>query len=147
MNRQLDFTVRRFVYERTLRTGVPPSLADLAAATATSRAAASASLERLARGRVLVLQPQSGEILMAPPFSAVPTPFAVETEHFSCFGNCIWDALGIAAMLRRQAKVRTHCGDCAMAMDVWIDTETIDGKGLVHFAVPARDWWQDIVFS
>ena len=58
-------------------------------------------------------------------------------------------AIGLPRLVlpRRQAKVRTHCGDCAMAMDVWIDTETVEGKGLVHFAVPARDWWQDIVFS
>jgi hypothetical protein len=37
---------------------------------------------------------------MANPFSAVPTPFLVRSGDRSWYGNCIWDALGIPAMLQ-----------------------------------------------
>jgi hypothetical protein len=36
---------------------------------------------------------------MAMPLSAIPTPFQVEVGGRHFFGNCIWDALGIVAML------------------------------------------------
>lgn len=144
---QLDFAARRFIYDHALQGGSPPSRAEVATATGTSLEATDAALGRLASGRVLVLQPQTREILMAPPFSAIPTPFVVETARFHCYGNCIWDALGVAAMLHQNARVRTGCGDCGTAMDLHVDGGRIDGDGILHFAVPARDWWQDVVFS
>jgi hypothetical protein len=105
------------------------------------------SFRRLAGGRILVLQRDSGEILMAPPYSAVPTPFAVETSHYATYGNCIWDALGIAAMLGIDAKIVTSCGDCGTAAEVVVEDGAVRGDGLIHFALPARQWWNDIVFT
>jgi hypothetical protein len=105
------------------------------------------SFQRLAAGHVLVLQ-SNGEILMANPFSAVPTPFVVQTSGYSCFGNCIWDALGIPAMLKADATIRTACGCCGSAMSVSVRRETLGGDdGIVHFAIPAMRWWDDIVFT
>ena len=47
---------------------------------------------------------------MAEPFSAVPTPFAVYVDDQRYFGNCIWDALGIPAMLHADARIESSCG-------------------------------------
>ena len=104
-----------------------------------------AALERLASARMLVLR--EGEILMAGPFSAVPTPFRVTTPRFSCFANCIWDALGVAATLQCDVTIDTSCADCGPAMEVAVRDGNVIGEGLVHFALPARQWWQDIVFT
>ena len=104
------------------------------------------SFARLAAAHVLVLQP-NGEILMAPPFSAVPTPFRVVAGEISAFGNCIWDALGIPAMLESDAVITTSCGDCGEAMQVHVTDDRVSGEGLLHFALPARQWWNDIVFT
>jgi hypothetical protein len=113
-----------------------------------SLAEVKASLERLASAKVLVLQPESREVLMAPPFSAVPTPFAVSAADRVYFGNCIWDALGIPAMLSCDARVETSCGCCGEAMSVSVEDQSLQtSEGLVHFAIPARRWWEDIVFS
>jgi hypothetical protein len=69
-------------------------------------------------------------------------------DTYSCFGNCIWDALGIAAMLKQNARIKTACGDCGTAMEVAIiDGEVQGGLGSIHFAIPARQWWDDIVFT
>lgn len=141
----VDEDVRWQVYDVTMREGAPPLAARLSASMNRPPAEISASLERLAASRMLVLR--DGEVLMAGPFSAVPTPFRVRTSRFSCYGNCIWDALGIAATLQSDVTIDTSCGDCAAAMHVAVRHGEVIGTGLMHFALPARQWWQDIVFT
>lgn len=107
---ELDRTVRREVYDAVMKTGRPPLASEVAGLLGVGLGDVQASFERLAVGHVLVLQAESAEILMANPFSAVPTPFAVEVQGRQYFGNCIWDALGIPAMLRRDATVLRVAG-------------------------------------
>jgi hypothetical protein len=106
------------------------------------------SLERLAAGRVLVLQRDSREVLMASPFSAVPTPFAVHANGRLYYGNCVWDALGVPVMLGVDARVEASCGCCGEAMALRVTGGELEPvEGTVHFAVPAHRWWQDIVYN
>ena len=148
-----DAVLRRHIYDLTLATGVPPTMAALAQVSGLSAADVDASLQRLATGRIVVLQPDSGEILMAPPFAAVPTPFVVTIDRgdsapFTCYANCAWDALGVPIMMRTPARVTTACGCCgeSMTLDVPPDRPPA-GDGIVHFAVPAIQWWKDVVFT
>src|SRR5215212_4258267 len=104
---ETDRAVRREVYDVTMREGVPPLAGRVAAALRVSVDDIHASLRRLADAHMLVLQRDTGEILMANPFSAVPTPFRVDAGGLSCYGNCIWDALGIPAMLQCDAEIDT----------------------------------------
>jgi hypothetical protein len=144
----LDWQVRRHVYDVTLQRGYPPTIAEIASALSLQVEHTQAALQRLAAGRALVLRPGTGEIIMANPFSAVPTPFLVELSSFSCFGNCIWDALGIPAMLKQDARIKTACSDCGMALEVSVIRKQVQGDpSVVHFAVPAHHWWDDIVFN
>jgi hypothetical protein len=143
----LDARVRAHVYDFTMRTGAPPTSEEVAPAMSMSRYAVLASFRRLADAHVLVLKPDTGEILMANPFSAVPTPFLVETKELSAYGNCIWDALGIPAMLGRDARIITSCADCGASAEITVSGGAAKGDGILHFAIPARDWWNDIVFT
>lgn len=133
-----DDEVRARIYDVTMRSGRPPLVAELGGPEVVE------SLQRLAAGRVIVMR---DEIVMAAPFSAVVTPFLVESAGVSYFANCIWDALGIPVMLHRDAEIRTSCGDCGTAMNVRVENGVAHGDGLIHFAVPARQWWNDIVFT
>jgi len=144
----LDVKVRQQVYETTLQRGYPPLIGDLASALDSTAEEIRAALQRLAAGHILVIQPDSGEILMANPFSAVPTPFLVELTSYACYGNCIWDALGIAAMLHQDARIKTACGDCGLALELRIANGQVQGDAsVIHFAIPAQHWWDDIVFN
>ena len=143
----LDRLVRQYIYHATLKHGQPPTLAETAHTIKATDDEARESFQHLAAGRVLVLQPDTGEILMANPFSAVPTPFLVENESYTCYGNCIWDALGVAAMTKMDTRIKTACGDCGTAMEVRVVNGAVQGEGLMHFALPARRWWEDIVFN
>ena len=143
----IDRQVRREVYDFTMGSGSPPHASQLAQALSLDHQQIRESLARLAAAHILVLQPESGEILMANPFSAVPTPFRVAVDGFLACGNCIWDALGIPAMLKADATIDTSCADCGTAMRIAVADGKVSGEGLLHFAVPAREWWNDIVFT
>jgi len=94
-----------------------------------------------------VLQ-ENGELWRAAPFSAVPTAFPVKVGNRSYYGNCIWDALGIPAMLGQNARIDASCGCCNLQMLLKVENGRLLGsKGLIHIAVPARDWYKDIVFT
>jgi hypothetical protein len=145
---ETDLQVRAAVYDSVMMRSRPFMAGELSQALDLPLAEAKASLERLAAGRVLVLQPESREVLMAPPFSAVPTPFTVLAAGRVYFANCIWDALGIPAMLACDARVETSCGCCGEGMSLAVENGALPSpEGLVHFAIPARRWWEDIVFS
>jgi hypothetical protein len=85
---------------------------------------------------------------MAPPFSAVPTPFLVETARHVSYANCAWDAIGVPVMLGDPARIASSCGCCgeAVTLDVSPDRPPA-GNDVVHFAVPAARWWQDLVYT
>ena len=144
----LDNCLRRLVYDTVRERGAPPSIAELSARSAESQTAVRAALVRLAAARMLVLQRASGEVLMAPPFSAVPTPFLVRASLHESYANCAWDALGVPVTLGAPAQIVSACGCCGDAMALQIDgTTTPVGDGVIHFAVPARRWWEDLVFT
>jgi len=136
------------VYSITLDTGTPPTIADLSALTSSPEADVRDGLRQLAAARILVLQPESGEILMAPPFSAIPTPFLIRTPRHASYANCAWDAIGVPVMLGARALIVSACGCCGESITVEAGPSTPPtGGAVVHFAVPARRWWDDLVFT
>lgn len=144
----LDLPLRQAIYAHTLLHSRPPASDQLAAALQVSPDEIRAGLQRLAAAHVIVLQPGSGEILMAAPFSAVPTPFPLTTAAQSYYGNCIWDALGAVAMLNTDAVITTACGCCGDSLALTVTAGALHAPAsLVHFALPAARWWDDIVFT
>jgi hypothetical protein len=143
----VDRRTRFHVYDVTMREGAPPSRARLAELMWMPDDEVRASLGRLFEAHMLVLQRGTGEVLMAGPFSAVPTPFRVTLPQFTAFGNCIWDALGVVANLHSGARIDTSCADCGAAATLEIRDGAIHGGGFMHFALPPRRWWDDVVFT
>jgi hypothetical protein len=144
----LDTAVRLEVYRFFIDQGRPPVPAEVAETLATDQASVEDSLRRLAEAHVLVLAPGTPYIWMANPLSAIPTPFQVEIGGRRFFGNCIWDALAVVAMLGGTGTVTTWCPDCHQRMSVTVaENRLASGEGVVHFAVPAAHWWDDIGFT
>ena len=145
--KMLDQRIRRYIYDHFVKTGQAPTIVQCAQALSSTISQVQGAYRRLAEGRALVLQ-GNGEILMAEPFSAVPTAFSVEVGTHAWWGNCIWDALGIPAMLKEDARIVTACGCCNEAMTVTIQNGSlVDPVGAVHFGIPPQDWWKDVVFA
>jgi hypothetical protein len=141
----IETKVRLRLYREFIETGHAPSAHRLAEMMGMTVEHLRSALERLAAGKAIVLQPASREVLIAAPFSAVPTPFLVQRKFF---GSCIWDAMGILAMLKADGAVETSCACCGEAMSVQVrDSRPQPAPGIVHFAIPARKWWENIVFT
>jgi len=145
---KLDREVRLHVYRRFLDDARPPTYSETARALGIEPEDAADSYRRLGEQHVLVFSPGTLDIWMANPLSAYPTPFWVETPRGSYWGSCIWDALGIPAMLAEDAAISTFCPDCNEPMELRVtDGELEPAAGVAHFAVPARRWWENIGFT
>ena len=148
MTNALDNAVRVTLYSDFIATGSCPPATRIAELIAVGLAEVHDALERLAAGKAIVLQPQSREVLMAPPLSAVPTGFVVQSNSRSFFANCIWDALGVLAMVNPSAVIETSCACCGEAIQLTVKTRVESSiPAIIHFAIPARHWWDNIVFT
>jgi hypothetical protein len=147
-----DAHLRQSIYRHFIREGRAPTVAEMASALSSPVRKprvrkVRAALERLAQTHAFVLQ-ESGELWRAAPFSAVPTAFPVRSGKRAWYSNCIWDALGIPAMLHQNARIDASCGCCNYEMVLRVEDGRLMGpKGIIHIAVPARHWYDDIVFT
>jgi hypothetical protein len=141
----LDRNVRLAVYRTIVDEGLPPTPPEIAATLGVGTAEVEASLRRLADAHMLSLAPGTPYVWMAFPFSAIPTPFEVRVGDRRYFGNCVWDALGIPVCLGADATLRSTCPDCSEQMSLEIRDGSLEpSEGVIHFAVPAARWWEDI---
>jgi len=144
----LDQSVRVAVYQSFVEAGNAPDVDRLSSLLGCLRSEIRASLFRLAAEYVLVLEGDQPQIRMAMPFSATPTPFRVTTAKGQWFANCAWDSLGIPAALGADARIDTTCADCGeMAELEIIGGNLAEEFGVIHFAIPAAHWWDDIRFT
>lgn len=143
-----DNEVRVAVYRSFVDEGRAPVPSEIAEAISTTPARVEAAFRRLHDGHVLVLAPGTPYIWMANPLSALPTPYTVTAAGKTFWGNCIWDALGVVAMLGSDGTVASSCPDCGEPLRLDIRNEKLPRSDyIVHFAVPAAHWWDDIGFN
>ena len=85
---------------------------------------------------------------MAPPFSGIETSFLVQVGDRSYYANCVWDAFGIPAALQKDGII--HAADGFTGEPLLLEIK--EGRPstleyVAHFAVPAAQWWVDIVHT
>jgi len=143
----LDSALRLLIYRYFIAHRRAPSVAEMAKGLSHPLKKVKTALVRLSATHAFMLQ-ENGELWRAAPFSAVPTAFPVKIGRRCWYGNCIWDALGIAAMLHQDASIHTSCGCCNYEMVLNVKNgRLLRHEGIAHFAVPACDWYKDIVFT
>lgn len=140
--------VRAAIYDRFLGCGAGPTIDDLSQTVGSDVQTVAELMRQLHRQHHIVLC-EDGELVAAHPFSNVPTTFDVTFDEVKARGFCIWDALGIAAMSRKDAVIETACAFCLHHIRV----EVVRGKLLTEedyvaqFLVPAERMWDDIRFT
>lgn len=141
--------VRLDVLHEASRSGRVPDAAEVARRLGRSAGDVVEAFRQLAESHVYVLEPDdSTRLRMANPFSAVPTPFNVEVGGRQYFGNCVWDALGVVSLLGGEGRVQTVCPDCQETMALHVSGRRLAPlEAVVHFGVPARRWWDDIIHT
>lgn len=143
-----DWQIRLHVYRHFVAHGRPPEYADVAQRLRITPDEARHAYHRLHDGHALFLEPGKDTIRMAHPLSAVPTPYRVYVGERQLYANCAWDALGIPAMLHADARIEAtfaHSGGSA-SYAVEAGRLKADG-GIVHIALPARRWYDDLIHT
>lgn len=152
MSEWSDDLVRRLrlhVYRCFAETGRAPAPLELGQQFGLSPEEVAGVLRRLeGQENALVLIPGSSCLWMAEPFSSLPTLFPVSSGDDRWFGNCIWDALAILALLERNGHVDTRSPLDGTPLRFTVRDGALEPiDAVIHFAVPARDWWKSIGFT
>lgn len=142
-----DIELRNATYRRFVDLGRAPTTQDVAGQLGWSVADVRDGWWRLNEAHALVLD-GAGDIAMANPFAARPTPFRVEAAGRAWYANCAWDAFGIGAALKADSTIHTACADCQEPLDIDVRDGQPDDLDLIfHVLVPAASWWDDIGFT
>lgn len=148
-----DWQIRMHVYEFFVAQGRPPRASETSGELGMSEDEARAAYRRLHDAHAFFLEPGTDDIRLANPLSAVPTDYRVTmtadgSQHTA---NCAWDSLGVPAMLHTDATidtVYTGSGEPALPAHYAIVDGALQGDdGLVHFPLPFRRWYDDLIHT
>jgi hypothetical protein len=143
-----DLRVRNHVYSRFVELARAPRADEVASDLHLTKQEAEEAFGRLHDAHALVLEQDALEIRMLNPFSCVPSAWRVEAAGRTWFSNCAWDSFAVCAALHSDGRIESSCADCGepLAVDVR-DQKAVQRDYLFHVLVPARQWWDDIVFT
>jgi hypothetical protein len=149
MSDQLDTEVKLTIYQATADMGVVPTSSEVARKIDIEETEVLEAFARLHKKRLLVPEPgDSSRIRMAPPFSGGATAFPVEVNGKRYYANCVWDAYGIAAALHADAIIPASDGHTGEPLTLEVKNgQPVLHPYVAHFAVPAAQWWDNIVFT
>ena len=142
-----DLNVRRLTYATFVELGRAPTIDEIAGVAGLTTTEVAESWRSLHDDHALVLAESTTDLRMVSPFSAVPTPYRIHALG-DWYANCAWDAFGICAALHTDGEIEATCLDCGKPIEVAVRDGRPDDESLVfHCLVPARHWWDDIVFT
>jgi len=143
-----DWRIRLFIYQFFVDNERPPSIQETAGQFSLSENSALEAYRRLNQRHQIFLAPETGQILMAHPLSALPTLYRVAVNGRNLWANCAWDSLGIPAMLDADVEIeaRHPLSDEVIHYAVK-NRELVGPPHRVHFALPARRWYDDLVHT
>lgn len=144
----VDPAIRRCILQ-TLASGAVPTRLSVMQALDLEYLQVAMSYAALAAGHAIVLDPDTGEVWMAMPFSAVPTDVPVVAAGRALWANCSWDAFGIAAALDVDVSFVSPCPTSGVPIAAGVRRGVaFAAAGVVaHVAVPAPQWWDDIGYT
>lgn len=138
--------VRVEIYRAFVEGGRAPSAKEVSVRLRLPLEQVAESLRELAYDHVIAFVPGTEDLWLAHPFCAIPAPFEVSDGRRSWDAICIWDALGILAVVDSDGRVATVCPDCRQPIQISVAAGIVKASAgaLVHFGVPARRWYEDV---
>jgi hypothetical protein len=141
--------VRRAIYDMFASQGHEPSRRQIRELVAVNEAQVNEAVGQLAAQRHLVLD-ESGDVVMAHPFTTVNLGFSVMGEKNLWWGGCAWDSFAIPHLVTHEPSVlvATTCPACRRPL-AWTVTRSgpLEGPEVAHFLVPMHEVWNDVVYA
>jgi hypothetical protein len=143
--------LRKYIFDSFVDTGRAPLLEEIMQRFQVSRKVGAALLEALESGHHILLVPGTHRILMANPFSNLPTPFRVTAGTRVYYANCAWDAIALHLVLERDVQVASFCHHCGAPIEFGLsDGKRVseDGRNLLVFlGTPVSKWYDNLVVT
>lgn len=141
--------VRVEIYRSFVHESRAPSAAEIGERLGIGLDQVEASLDELHAGDVIVLHTGTHEIWLAHPFCNAPAPFETTAGDRRWDAICIWDALGILAVIGADGTVTTACPDCGESLQVNVAGGEVEAPSdyVVHYGVPAARWYEDVAYT
>ena len=141
--------VRVEVYRSFVERRKASSVAEISSALHIDPVDVAAALQQLHDDDVIVLHPGTHDVWLAHPFCASAAPFKTSSGDRTWDAICIWDALGILAVLDADGAVTTACPDCAEPLTVEVNEGGVHAPDeyVVHYGVPAARWYEDVAYT
>jgi hypothetical protein len=143
--------LRKFVFDRFIETATAPLVEEVMQRFHLGRDAAAEQLVALQAAHHLLLLPGTQRILMANPFSNLPTPFRVATETKRYYANCAWDAIALHVLLEKDVRISSFCHHCAAPIEFRLSQgQRVKDEGkdlLVFLGTPVAKWYDNLVVT
>lgn len=141
--------VRVEVYRSFVEDCRAPTKPEMAARLGISEDEVGAGLRELANQDVIAFVPGTEELWLAHPFCATDAPFEVTSGARRWESICVWDALGILALVETDGSVDTSCPDCGEDLRLEVAGGRVAASDgiVVHFGVPAKRWYEDVGYT
>ena len=157
MNEPLLWQIRQYVYHYFAEATHPPDVIDTADLFGMPVEEAGEYYVELNNRHQFFLEPETLNVQMAWPFSAIPTDFKVQANGKTYYANCAWDMLGIPAALHTDAVIEAKFTESNELVKLEVkngkvmisrsEAKWTNDDLLVHFFLPFDRWYDDLVFT
>lgn len=142
--------IRKFIYDTFIKTSHAPLLEQIVSEFTISKPDVERYLNILAERRLIVMQPFTNRILMAQPFSNIPTHWIVKcSPDHTYYANCAWDTIAMHFALHKSIDVESFCVHCCEPIKIRLENEAFVRKDpqtlLIAISKPASRWWDNVV--
>ncbi len=150
MASDLDKEVRKYIYDHFNSLTIPPTLEKIMSKFKKDRKEILNALRSLHNDHLIVLNEKINKIMIAHPFSGIPTSFTVKSSRENnYFATCAWDAIALHFTLEEDVEIESYCHDCNEEIRLILSNNQfvskIPEKTIIHFQEPANIWWDDII--
>lgn len=144
-----DWAIRAAIYRYFVEHAQAPLFNEIASERGIELTEARDAFRRLHDAHALYLDPESDRIRMLNPFSAIETPYQVETGGRTYYANCAWDMLGIPAMLGQDALIHApvEVANETVEIPVVNGQPRPDREYIINYSVPFAYWYDDLIHT
>jgi Alkylmercury lyase len=143
--------LRKYIFDSFIQDARAPLIEEIMKRFGLGREEAGRLLRDLQSAHHILLLPGTHRILMANPFSNLPTPFRVTANSKVYYANCAWDAIALHLVLELDTRIHSYCHHCGTAIEFGLSggkrSSDEGGNALVYLGTPVSKWYENLLLT